>query len=373
MRLKKIRISEVFFALAWFIYIFRTASPRICDQIPYFNYLIIGQFVLMAICILMKKYTKIQLLLIIFLEIILAILFKISNNYQMIMLFNFVLAFKNLELKKIVKFDIFSKTFCLLLNFFAIFINFIEFSYSIRNGKYRYDFGFYNPNTFASICMSVIIEIIYLKSINKNISKSTAILPFLTGIVLNYFCQSRGSAIILICFGIGIIFQNNRIFAKILGFLPSVFTILSWGLVNLYQSGNKVAYMIDKLVSTRLYCASNYLDIYKLNLFGNNIINYDKWIGYAQSIDICYIHQPLTNGIILYAIFILLYTILLNKISKSNNKVLIIIMFAMNIFGLVEKTALLLSCNIFLLLLSDIIFNKGELRIEDIDYNTNVQ
>lgn len=372
MKKNKMNLSDFCFNLAWFIYIFRTATPRICDKLPFINYLLFIQFIALFICIILKKYNKKQWLIILLLESALIFLYNISRNYQMLTLFNFILAFKGYDFKKVAKYDIFLKMICLILNFLAMAFNVIDFTYSIRNGRPRYDFGFYNPNTFASICMSIVVEIIFLKSLQQHSSKKLFIFPILIGLILNYYCQSRGSALILIMLGIGLLFQNFKIFSRLLKYLPTLLTIMSWYVLKLYTIGNSFAIKLDSLLSTRLFCASNYLKVYKLNLFGNNIINYDKWIGFVQTIDIGYIHLPLTNGLILYLIFLIFYSALLNKISKSKNKCLIVIMFVFCLFGLIEKTALLLSCNIFLLIMSDIIFFRKELEYEDFNYNTNV-
>lgn len=355
---KKVRLDYICFFLSWFIYIFRTACPKICDLIPNSNILTGIQFLLLFVCIMLKRYTYKQLLLIFLLEIALIISYLKSDNYQMILLFSNIFAFKDLEFKKALKFDISFKTIFLLLNFICIFLGVIDNSFSYRNGNFRYDFGFYNPNTFASIVTSIVIEILYIRNMKNEKRKFDFLIPIITSVILAHFCQSRGSSYILILLAVLMLFKKIDIYKKILIFMPTTLTIISFKLISLFNQGNAIALRVNELLSTRLFCASNYLNNYQINLLGNNIIKYEKWIGYVQTIDIAYIASPLINGILIFALFIIIFTIFLWNIVKTNNRMIIKVMFIMCIYGLVEKNAFILSSNIFLLLISEYVLEK---------------
>ena len=365
---KRYKLDYICFCLSWFIYIFRTACPRICDLVPNSNILTIIQFSLLLVCIFLKRYTYKQLVCIMIMEIILIMSYSKSNNYQMLLLFNNIFAFKDLEFKKMLKIDISFKTVFLLLNFICIFLGIIENSFSYRNGIYRYDMGFYNPNTFSSIVTSIVIEFVYLKEFKEKGRKYECILLVITAIILNNLCQSRGSTYILIALALLLIFEKSRISKKILIYMPTVFTILSFRLVDMFNKGEALAVKLNELLSTRLFCASNYLNDYAINLWGNNIIKYEKWIGYMQTIDISYIASPLINGVIVFILFMIMYHLFLWKVIKSNNSMLIKIMFVICIYGFIEKTAFVLSSNIFLLLIYEYVFKEKNIsKVKEIE------
>lgn len=366
-------ICNLLFKISWLIYLIKSINVELKIVENLKIALTIIEFILLFACIILQKHNSKSLTTIFITEILLVLSFMKSKNYNMLLLFNSIIAVRNLDIKKIIKFDIKSKIILLSINFILILLNIIPNLVFNKGEIIRYGLGFYNPNTFAAFIFSLTLEIIYLNS-HKSTYKHI-IFSILVALLIIYISYSRGSFISLIVFITLLIINKKRInFQKIIPYLPIIFTIISLALATLYNNGNPYAVKINEILSNRLLCATSYLKDYSINLLGNNIVFYDYWIGYTQSIDIFYISALLVHGIIIYSLVLFLVFKLIKINIKQNNILLVNILITMCIYGLAENTAYTLSCNIFLLYISTFIQTKERgSNNEPINNNTNLQ
>ncbi len=362
----KIKLDSFLYYVAWIIGLFRLINPKIYRAIPNAEIFTLIQIILLFICILLKKYNKIQFIKFLIIGCLLVISTVVSKNYEALLIFMLVIAFRNEDFDNIVRFDIKAKILLLILNILLIKFGIIDNQTFFKNGFSRYTLGFYSPNTFPSFLSSVIIEIVYLLKRYK-ITHFVLILLIIY-IIDIYFC-SRTCEIILLMFSILMFLTKNKNIGKLIcnrftKYLPFVLTILSFISVHLFEKNNPLFIKINDILTTRLYCASQYLQIYDIKFFGNNIIKYDNYIGYAQTIDISYINFLLQNGIVSYLIIFFMIFKLLDDLIKKKKIELLIIFVTFLLMGLTEKNALYVSSNIFLLLCATI-FEKKEVN-EDV-------
>lgn len=357
---KKIKLDSFLYYVAWIIGLFRLINPKIYRAIPNSELFTAIQFILLFICILLKKYNKKQLIGFLILGFLLVISTLVSQNYDALLIFMLVVAFRKEDFNDIVRFDIKVKILLLTLNILLIMFGVIDNQFFLKNGFPRYTLGFYSPNTFPSFLCSIIIEIIYIQK--KYRIRHAIIILIITCIIDIIFC-SRTCEIILLLFSILMFLSENMNISKFIcnrftKYMPFILTILSFISIYLYNKGNYLFIKINNILSTRLYCASQYLKIYNVNFFGNDIIKYDNYIGYAQTIDISYINFLLQNGIISYFIIFSMIFKLLDDLIKNKKNKLVIILITFLIMGMVEKSALYVSSNVFLLLCAMIFDDK---------------
>lgn len=226
----------------------------------------------------------------------------------------------------------------------------------------RYSLGFSHPNiTFLNFFILVTLYV-YLK--NKNIKLVNYLVIIISAIVLYKITYSRTGLIsifIVIFFSVlfnRISFDKNKIFKNIIIFIPSIAGVGSLCISYFYNSSNKVMSFINEILTGRLELGHRFLMNYKINLFGQEIIESSNLDGAYLRIDNGYISLILVYGLISFLLFLCIQTLLLKRLfnEKRYYDILLIVVFL--IYGISENYIYNIFVNISLIFINDILFNK---------------
>lgn len=361
---KDIQFTRIFFYIAYTLLLLKI----ICGEAKFIEdigeYITLIELILLGISIIIhiKAYSKNEIIIMGVISSILLYSYTITKNSNIIILYSFLLAMKNIDFEKFIKYDIKVKILFLILNLVLIYLGFLENKIFYRdNGSVRQTFGFASPNSFGGIIMSICFEYIYLR--RNNLNNYMLIGMLIISFVLEITCNSRTAEICIILLAILlVIFRKKIYFKKIIPYIPIILTAFSLILVYLYGKGCSFALWMDNILSTRLQCAYNFFDTYQVGLFGKEFLKTDVWLGYMNTLDNAYLYLILNHGILIYLVTIIMNIKLLDIAIKNNNRVLVAILIVFSIYGLMERGIFFITYNVFLLCSKDIFLKNQELK-----------
>jgi len=375
MKAKKIDFANFLFFLAWFIYIIsymllkQTELQELInsDYLYKFFQIIVGVILIIKI-IFVDKYNFKRLIL----YLIIGTIFFISAYFTkfefLLFMLLFVLASRNIDFKKFVKFD-FKIKICLLIFITLLGITgiFPNFTREI-NGTFKQALGFYHPNTLGVFIIIILLEFIYLKENKLNLKDWVLIITLI--FICYFICKSRTSIYIFIfVLIINIILKrfknifNKRIIKFSFIVLPFIIVGFSFAIVSLYQDRHPIALKLDDILTTRIKYASKFLDEYDVSLFGEKIetVTTRESLLYNQVpkiLDMGYIRVALNGGILILVILIMVQSVIQYKAIKNNNITVLICNTFFIILGFTETYGYILAFNFILLSL----FNLERIR-----------
>ena len=150
-----------------------------------------------------------------------------------------------------------------------------------------------------------------------------------------------------------------------------ILTLISFYITYKYMNGNNLAIILDNLFSERIYLQSLFLNLYKVTIFGNEIVYFD-------TLDNVYMRVLLNFGIIVWGLYLFIYHSIVKSALEKKDIVMLIIVFVFMIYGLMEWYIIRPGLNIFLIYFSSYLYNarnKKEIENEkpiNFDYNTNL-
>ena len=359
--------SKILFYTAYTILMFKTICGRLDFVQNVGEYMTIIELLLLTVCILIQtRYYKVKTIIFMFAILLICLYsYVITRNANIMILFFFIFAMKNIDFEKLLKYDIKMKIMLLLLNIVFISLGLLENIITYRdNGSIRQTLGFASPNSFGGLVMSICFEWVYLR--RKNINGLTYLILILTTIGLEFLCNSRTPEICIILLIVVIFVYKRKIYLKkVLPYLPIVLTIISLFLVYLYGKQNPIALRLDNILTTRLLCAYNFFQLYDINLFGNMFTSTGIWLGYVNTLDNAYLYLLLNQGIVLYIFVIFVNIALFKNAIKDNDRILAAILMVYCFYAFMERGTYFVTFNIFLLYTKDIFFKKQEQIIKE--------
>ena len=361
---KDIQFTRIFFYIAYTLLLLKI----ICGEAKFIEdigeYITLIELILLGISIIIhiKAYSKNEIIIMGVISSILLYSYTITKNSNIIILYSFLLAMKNIDFEKFIKYDIKVKILFLILNLVLIYLGFLENKIFYRdNGSVRQTFGFASPNSFGGIIMSICFEYIYLR--RNNLNNYMLIGMLIISFVLEITCNSRTAEICIMLLAILLVIFRKKIYLKkIIPYIPIILTAFSLILVYLYGKGCSFALWMDNILSTRLQCAYNFFDTYQVGLFGKEFLKTDVWLGYMNTLDNAYLYLILNHGILIYLVTIIMNIKLLDIAIKNNNRVLVAILIVFSIYGLMERGIFFITYNVFLLCSKDIFLKNQELK-----------
>ena len=364
---KRILNSKLLFYFSYTLLLFKITCEQLDIVENIKNYLTITEILLLVFCIIIqsRKYNIKTIIIICNLLISTLYSYTVTKNSNIFILVLLIIASKNIDIKKFIKYDIKIKILFLILNMFLIYAGIMENAIFFREeGNARYSLGFSSPNTLGAMILSICLELTY---INNNMKKIYTYLLILLVIII-ITCNSRSAEIGIILLMILLPIYKKKIrLKKIIPYTVIIFTILSFFTVYLYGKGSKFALILDDLLSTRLMCSYNFLNIYDIKLFGNYFEEVDVWMGYVNSLDNGYIYFILNQGIIIYVIITILNIILMKNLIKNNENIIVAILLVLYSYGLMERGVFFITYNVFLLYINEIIFKYEKIKTNKSD------
>lgn len=364
---KTINVSKMLFYISYFLLIAQSMT-RWVNNIELFSSfctIIIPILLLFSILAQVNKYTKNNVLLFIFLIIISFLSFYVSGDIAILYIVLFIMASKNLEFKKIVKFDLVIKLSLLCLVLFLYFRGMTEvvISYNVRGVRYALGFG--HPNTLSVYVLGICSDIAFLTYEKRNLK--WYMLLAIIAILINAICRSRGSVIgIILLVALSILIpklKNNFAFQKIVIYLFPILFFLS--ILSSYLFLNydiDLLNSLDELFSNRISLMAVFLENYSINLFGNKFINYATGVtGTSYVLDNAYLSMLLKFGLCVTTMFLFMIPMKMKDAIKNNQDAIIICLISFIVFGLMENGFYVLFYNPFLLSLGDLIYKKEKI------------
>lgn len=319
--------------------------------------------------IIMNKYTKKQLLLMLVLSsIAMAISYKTKSFFFLKNLL-IIFACKDLNFNKFVKVD-FVVRFILYLSVIILNQNGLIESYDIyriteKGIIERKSLGFSHPNFLGSITFILCCEWLYIRKFKIDF---ITIVPLALGWYVIYgIANSRSAALVFILL-LAIYFallqwksiSTNKIFSKIMIFFPIICFGLSIIEYIMYLKNPDILIKLDDNLYARAYYIAQYIDKYGWNLFGTKINKED-----LNPLDNAYFYVIINYGILAEFIFVYYFYKLLNKIYKNilakDDKLLyqlVTILISFLILGLSESAWISVAMNPFLIAFSKLLINK---------------
>ena len=312
-----------------------------------------------------------------------------SKNKDILFLFIFCFAVKNLSIKKIITHTLILYIVTFLIIVSLSLLKIIPDWIFYRGTTQRHSLGFYYSTIAIGIYLSCMLMYFYVRK-----SKATVMELLLfegINVFLYKYTDGRLSFILIsiILFMMLILkipklrqlfkLPHMQVVLKYIGYiLPiSLFTMVILA-TYLYTKGNPIGFSINKILSGRLLYTKNAFQQYGITLFGQPIdwkgwggfgyVDTENMVGFIYNyVDISYARIIFDYGIIPTIIILLVYTVALVKSVKEKNYWLFTVLVFVCIWSSIEPYLFNIGKNIFILSFVPI-FNFG--KIKQLDYNS---
>ena len=329
----------------------------------------IGKLLLLALVVfdfITKPINKKTLMISIFAILISILTTLVSHNDEILLITLIALAARDIDIDKLIIRDFIFRGLALIILIICFICNATPEAWQAE----RISLGLYHPNVLGGVLMVLGIELLYITRNSKNP------FSFIFGFVLLYFnwsvCKSRTSlgvlAFAIICFVL-LKLNINLIKNKVSQFITRnsyiLFVALSFILVYFFSKEASFAIKLDSWFSGRMFLSQNYLNIYDINLFGNELLTFDEPY-YAVDgtlfyvVDMAFIYNTLCFGIAGIIFFGFLYNFSFRELYKKNNYYLITCILLLFIYGFMETGSFKYYDNPFLIIISIGMFVKKE-------------
>ena len=357
----KVNLFSIASALMMVYYFVGSAnilSERICNALYSIAFVIFVSITI--IDFIYKPLNKKSLLLITVFLILSLIMSSISKRMDIYLMLIIGLAFRDIDVDSFLIRDAITKTIVtIIIVTKALSTMTVDASFFTT----RQALGFGHPNSLGMMMALISIELMVVSRKNKTAS----VLSYLFSIAIifiNYFvCRSRTSIIVLglalICFVL-LQFKVNIMKTKPVQFVIRNLFLICTGisalLIYIYKTGSELGLTLNQLFSSRLELAAHYLNLYKLNLFGNNPTISNEPFTYEgvfyYVVDMGYIWIPLIYGIVGALLFALIYNLTIKKIFKNNQYHHVVLLILMFVYCFMENTFIKYRFNVFIILLA---------------------
>ena len=359
---------------------------KLCEKVPYLSNRYIKYFSYLCFFVTwlleLKKYDMKEIISSIVLILIGIVTYIVSSSDTLFAIFLMIIPLKYISNNKMIKVDFYTK----IIITFILFILYIngKITYDIiykrmDSDKIREAFGYKHPNIFAFVLASIAVDFILINmaKIEKiSIKFIISIIIIMLIIFIEKYTDSRSSALFLLSVFIICLFYKRFKF-KLINIKPIKFLIvnsfticiiLSLILGMIYKNGNSFAEDIDKLFNTRIYFISEYLNEYKISLFGNKM----EFISSEESkamntslkvLDNTYINYLLQYGIISLTILAFLFRRFFKNAYRKKEYFYVLLMLLFNIYLFSECK---LHISILILLVGKELYNyKDREKIDE--------
>jgi len=303
----------------------------------------------------MKSYYAKELIIIFYILFIAIINIVQTEDYTLFKLIMFLITTKNLDFKRCVRFDLYSRIILVSIVIILYYIGIAPDVLSYYEGEYRHSLGFTNPNALGMCILIIGLEILYLG--DMKIKFGGLLIIGLLFAFQNYYAGSRTASLVLIfATTLALILQiYPTIFKKwiVKIFIINsafIFSAITFFIVFLYMRNNSLAIVFNELLSYRIYNISVYTESLGISLFGHSISD----IGLA--LDNAYAYSLYGLGVISILLFIISFNKLFKVLYLKRHFPLILIMLCFTFYGISERLWLSIDYNIFMLAFRELLY-----------------
>lgn len=323
-----------------------------------------------------SRYTIREILLLIIVIPCFFISYICSKRYNLFIGMILIIASKNVDLQKIIKFDIKYRILIVSLIIILCLIGIIENYILIRyeNMQLRYGMGFIHPNTLAGLIMVICLEWIYIRYNNIKIYDYLGIIVIM--FIVYKITDSRSSIIVIIMALILTIYfkKYHKKFEKrnIMKLLfSSIIFFLMLGSVILcinYNIHNEFMLNLNKLFSGRINQGNIFINNYGFSIIGQSVetVSYRAALNKnikAAILDNAYINMGIIYGIIPLFLFLLSYSLLIKKAIKERIYPILVMLITFALYGVMETYLFNIIYNLFLIFISYVLYKDSYKKI----------
>ena len=357
----KITIKQIctdLFLIAYALFLSYSLLGHISSLHESFKIISIASIAIFVLCFILQlpTYKLKEILIIAGILLLGLIVASKSADYLLVKLVIFLLAAKNVDFRKIVRFDLKIRLILIVLVMLLCKIGVAEDVIFEFEGFVRHSLGFTNPNTLGCAILILVFDVLYMTKMKLGLIST----PFVVALMLflYFFAGCRTVAILiilalLVCV-INTYFKKlicNNFTKTILSLLLIICAAMTFICLNLYENGNSLMLSLNDLLSNRLGIISMFNKAGGFSIFGQSF-------DIARSLDNAYAYACFHLGVVVFALFAIGYFFLIRKLYKMNDIALVLILSLLMIYGLSEHLWINADYNVFMLVWSLLIFNK---------------
>lgn len=349
----------------WLYYIFFTLlmigkSIGLNANNKVLQFMTILAFIMLLIKLLITQYTKREIIICGILIAIGLISYLSSGREGVLLTIITIVGLKNISYRRILYLTLIIRSF-IFTSLITLSLTGVIENVTLKHWRdgvgmiNRYGLGYDHPNLLHTNLFILVILFIYIFYEKLNITCYIGILA-INLLIYNFSISRTGLFAIILALLITIFLKakliSNRLFyniCKIIIPLCVLFTIVTaFG-----YSKFDIIKKIDRILSGRIYYSSHFLNNYKWNAFGRNLI------GDNNLLDNGYVVLIINYGVIIFGLYTLGYYKVVKKFIayNMNKELLMIILFS--IYGVTEGYIPNIFLNLSLIFLSSIIFIKN--------------
>lgn len=304
--------------------------------------------------IVKNKYLRVVIML---MSVAIILMKNPNKNFLIIILFMITARYINFEcfIKRDFALKLTLFIFIVLSCAFGIINNYTP----VINNSQKMSFGFGHPNVYCFYLFVIILEYMYIQY--KKIGFKQIFTIFILFISVYLTGAARTSSISFFIVFFLYIFAKKKVafvcgelmtFLYILGFV--VVIIFSFVSVYLYMDGSSIMYELNKIITGRLYLAAEFLKLYDINLFGNEVVTLGARAAKELNempmiLDNSYIRCVLFYGLVFSLVLVFLYIKKIVYYAKKLNPQWLCITLFFIISGFAESYFINIFYNITLL------------------------
>jgi len=322
------------------------ASLRLCNSSTIINFPLAFNYSIIMLClvlfvlkIMLDNHTIKEYLILLFLTVFFVYIYYTTKNIDFLIGLVAIVAIKNVNIKNVIKIDIFVKLFFLLTHGLLYLSDYL-FNYDaiknfiiISSKGTSHALYFSNPNTVGALSLLLVLDFLMLK---KDIKKFDLLVGMAVVLFSYVICKSRTALLIYVVF-MGLYWiKNMKIMNGFSKYSYFGLALISFIIVNYIDKSNSLLLTFNKLFSNRLIYSIAAYKHYGLSMLptssANNFIE-------IFTIDNFYVRCFINYGVIA----LLLTGIISMKIPKEGFKM--------------EKAVFIVAC--FYLFFEAVIINIG--------------
>jgi hypothetical protein len=335
------------------------------------------QILLITKILFFTRYTIREIIKLIIGIVFAVIITYYSETKDILFLFLFIVAIKNLRLRNVAQvifYSLMTTTIIIIgLSLTGAIVNVI-FTRNIRVG---FGMGFNHPNVFGHIMLSICILQVYLRYNKLRIHDYIFLLTMLFVTWEATKSRSTISMMILLIFLLILkkvintyyMYEILKRISKIVIIASPIITII---LGIIYSNSNLLLVKINNLLSDRILWENIYYKMYGIKMFGTNMVNNSSAEIYTsnynvQVLDNAYMNYIIHYGVVFLITFVLMYYFLVDHTNKKYTS-LILSIFIVFLSGISDNYILSIPYNFTLLGFGNILYedykiNKWKINI----------
>lgn len=359
MILKREALERIAFGLAYMLMFIFAMLGHIPVLGGYLKELSNMSLILLAILIVVRnRYLMKKDIVVLFLLLSLSfILILRTNYYGLLKLVLMMVATKNMDFKKCVKFDMILRLNITMLLFYLCKIGIAPDVVAVyTDGTERHSYGFQNSNNIGLTLAIVLFEFLYLSGMKLKFSRYVFV-----GVIvaISAYVSGGRTAWIMYFVAIGFAIVNTyfadfcrlKIVEIIMTWSSIVFATLTAVGAMLYRGGSDFARLLNVMTSGRIGNIVYYSGLIKPNLFGNDLSAGNR------TLDSLYAYLWLSLGVVAFALYMWSFIMLIKTAYRKRNVSGAIILFCFALYGLSERLWMSIDYNIMMLMYRELLYH----------------